>query len=94
MADMYGTRGTIGKVEGLLPFYGQLVCLFRSFIALSGGNNDALTSPLVNLLVLAKQCAEDEDEYKAYPVDVGDFIFNELYNAMVGGHTIPYAHLS
>ena len=50
-----------------------------------------ITSPLINLLVLAKQCAGDEDENKAYPVDVGDFIFNELYNAMVGGHTIPYA---
>ena len=91
MADMYAPGGTIGKVEGLLPFYGQLVRLFRSFIFPSGGNNDALTSPLVHLLVLAKQCIEDEDENKACPVDVGDVIFHELYNAMVGGHTIPYA---
>ena len=91
MADMYSPTGIIGKVEGLLPFYGQLVRLFRSFIAPSGGNNDALTSPLVNFLVLAKQCYEDEDPTKMYLVDVGNFIFNELYNAMVGGHTIPYA---
>ena len=91
MADMYSQHGVIGKVEGLLPFYGQLVRLFRSFIASSGGNNDALTSPLVNLLVLAKQCYEDEDPTKMYAVDVGDFIFNELYNAMVGRTTIPYA---
>jgi len=91
MAGMYSPGGVIGKVEGLFPLYGQLVRLFRSFLAPSGGNNDALTSPLVNLLVLAKQCVEDENTSKAYPVDVGDFIFNELYNAMVGGHTIPYA---
>ena len=42
-------------------------------------------------MVLAKQFIEDEDTDKAYPMDVMDFIFHELYNAMLGGHTIPYA---
>ena len=41
--------------------------------------------------MLAKQCIEDEDTEKEYPVDVMDFVFNELYNALMGRYTIPYA---
>ena len=91
MSDMYYPGGIPGKLENLLPFYSLLVRIFRSFIAPSGGNNDALTSPLCNLLILAKQCVEDEDPTKAYPVDVMDFIFNELFNSLMGRYTIPYA---
>ena len=54
MSDMYSPGGIPRKLENLLPFYGLLVCIFHSFIAPSGGNNDALTSPLCNLLILAK----------------------------------------
>ena len=91
MGDMYSPGGIPGKLENLLPFYNLLVRIFRSCIASSGGKNDALTSPLCNLLILAKQCVEDEDPTKAYPVDVMDFIFNELYNSLMGRYTIPYA---
>ena len=91
MSEMYTPGGIPGKLENLLPFYGQLVRIFRPFIAPSGGNNDALTSPLCNLLILAKQCVEDEDPTKAYPVDVMDFVFNELYNSLMGRHTVTYA---
>ena len=91
MSDMYSPGRIPGKLENILPLYGQLVRIFRSFIALSGVNNDALTSPLCNLLILAKQCVEDEDPDKAYPVDVMDFIFSELYNSLMGRYTVPYA---
>lgn len=91
MGDMYYPGGIPGKLEGLKPFYSLLVRIFRSFLAPSGGNNDNLTSPLCNLLILAKQCVEDEDPTKAYPVDVMDFIFNELYSSLMGRLTIPYA---
>ena len=80
-----------GSWKIFFHFMVSLFCIFRSFIAPSGGNNDALTSPLCNLLILAKQCVEDEDPTKAYPVDVMDFVFNELYNSLMGRHTVPYA---
>ena len=91
MRDLYGPGGQIGKIEGLLPIYDQLVRIFRSNIAPSGGNNDAITSPLVNLLCLAKECIENEDPNRDFTVDVMDYIYHEMNYAMIGGYTIPYA---
>ena len=91
MTNMYGPSGQIGKIEGLLPIYDQLVRIFRSNIALSGGNNDAMTSSLINLLCLAQECIDNEDPDRDFKVDVMDYIYHGMNNAMIGGFTIPYA---
>jgi hypothetical protein len=63
----------------------------RDFISPSGGNNDAIRTALVELLYHAHLCAESEDEEANFGIDVMDFIFHELYEAMSHRKTIPYA---
>jgi hypothetical protein len=50
--DLYDSIGGVGFINGLLPLYDQLVCIFRENIAPSGGNNDAIRTSLVDLLFL------------------------------------------
>ena len=93
MKDLYGAGAVMGKNKGLLPLYDQLMIIFRSTIAPSGVNNDNLVTPLANLLRLAKRIVEHDtpDSQYGFRVDVMDFIFNEIYEAMIKGITIPYA---
>ena len=84
MANMYGQDGVIGTITGLLPLYDQLVRIFRENIAPSGGNNDVVRSSLVNLLLLAQECAENGDPDKDFSVDVMDFIFHRSEERRVG----------
>jgi hypothetical protein len=46
---------------------------------------------LIELLGHAHDCYECEDDMVDFKIDVMDFIFNEMYNAMIGRNTIPYA---
>ena len=59
---MYGTNDIVGKKEGLLPLYDQLVIILRSTLAPSGGNNDNIVAPLTNLLCLAQEIAGRNEE--------------------------------
>lgn len=91
LKDLYGSGVSIGNINGLLPLYDQLVRIFRANIAPSGGNNDAIHTCLINLLCLAQEIAESEDLDEDFTIDVMDFIYHEMYEAMIGGITIPYA---
>jgi hypothetical protein len=88
--DLYAEEGVVGTTTGLLPIYDQLIHLFRDNIAPSGGNLDAIRGALVNLLALAGECAEDE-ENKDYTVDIMDYIFHEIFVAMVNRTSMSYA---
>jgi hypothetical protein len=90
LGDLYFVHGKVGTITGLLPLYDQLLRFFRNNIAPSGGNRDAIRGALVSLLALAGECAEDEEE-KDYVVDVMDYIFHEIHDAMVSRTTMPYA---
>ncbi|KAK1611280.1 hypothetical protein QYE76_034953 [Lolium multiflorum] len=89
--DLYTSSGVVGSSTGLLPIYGQLLRFFRATIAPSGGNNDALRGALVDLMHLSLKCARDPDEERDYSLDIMDFIFHEIHDAMVSRTTIPYA---
>ncbi|KAK1683930.1 hypothetical protein QYE76_044778 [Lolium multiflorum] len=89
--DLYTSAGKVGETKGLLTIYGQLLRFFRSTIAPSGGNNDAIRGTLVDLMYLSFRCARDENEERNYTIDVMDFIFHEIHDAMVSRTTIPYA---
>ncbi|KAK1692022.1 hypothetical protein QYE76_008719 [Lolium multiflorum] len=89
--DLYTSAGKVGSTKGLLPIYGQLLRFFRATISPSGGNNDALRGALVDLMHLSLRCARDGNEERDYSLDVMDFIFNEIHDAMVSRTTIPYA---
>jgi hypothetical protein len=91
LEGLYGEDGIVGTITGLLPVYDQLVTLLRDFIAPSGGNNDAIRSQFVELLYHAHTCAESDNNDGDFAIDVMDFIFHELYDAMVNRKTIPYA---
>ena len=94
LRDMYGADGGIGKKEGLLPLFDQLVAILWSTLAPSGGNNDNTVAPLGNLLCLAKEISETDEEEEVeenLEVDVMDYIFNEMHESMVSRVTIPYA---
>ncbi|KAK1683797.1 hypothetical protein QYE76_044645 [Lolium multiflorum] len=73
------------------PMRNQLLRFFRATISPSGGNNDALRGALVNLMHLSFRCARDTNGDRDYTIDVMDFIFNEIHDAMVSRTTIPYA---
>jgi hypothetical protein len=88
--DLYTENGEVGAIFGLLPLYDHLLCFFRDNIAPSGGNRDAIHASLVSLLALAAECVED-DENKDYIVDVMDYIFHEIHDAMVSRTPTPYA---
>ncbi|KAK1596224.1 hypothetical protein QYE76_017278, partial [Lolium multiflorum] len=89
--DLYTSAGKVGSTKGLLPIYSQLLRFFRATISPSGGNNDALRGALVSLMHLSFRCARDTNEDCDYTIDVMDFIFNEIHDAMVTRNTIPYA---
>jgi hypothetical protein len=68
--DLYTEEGAIGTITGLLPIYDQLLRFFRATVSPSGGNNDAIRGPLVDLLRLSCECAQDGDETRDFTVDV------------------------
>ncbi|KAK1643099.1 hypothetical protein QYE76_060904 [Lolium multiflorum] len=91
LVHLYTSAGKIGQAKGLLPIYSQLLRFFRATICPSGGNNDALRGTLVDLMHLSYKCARDDNEERDYTLDIMDFIFHEIHDAMVSRTTIPYA---
>ncbi|KAK1607937.1 hypothetical protein QYE76_031610 [Lolium multiflorum] len=89
--DLYDSSGAVGSTKGLLPIYSQLLRFFRATIAPSGGNNDAIRGALVDLMHLIFKCARDANEELDFTLDIMDFIFNEIHDAMVSRTTMPYA---
>ena len=83
LEDLYLPGHPVGKVAGLRPLYAQLVLLFRDNINPSGGNNDAIRTSLINLLYFSSQAAADTRPGQHYNLDVMDFIYNEMFDAMV-----------
>jgi hypothetical protein len=81
--DLYDSTGVVGFINGLHPLYDQLVHIFRENIAPSGGNNDAIRTSLVDLLFLAYLCATSTDPNEDFTLDVMDFIFYEIKDAIV-----------
>lgn len=88
---LYGEGATPGNSRDLLPLYDVLVRILRENIAPSGGNNDNVVTPLCNLLLHANRIVEDPGSDKDWSVDVMDYIYNEMYEAMTTRVTIPYA---
>jgi hypothetical protein len=91
LSDSYGPKGTVGEIARLLPLYDLLVRIFWENIAPSGGNNDAIHASLVDLLLYAHECAESMDPDAEFSLDVMDFIYNEMFDAMVNKGSLPYA---
>ncbi|KAK1684263.1 hypothetical protein QYE76_045111 [Lolium multiflorum] len=91
LANLYTSAGRIGYTKGLLLIYSQLLRFFRATICPSGGNNDAIRGVLVDLMHLSFKCARDGNEVRDYTLDIMDFIFHEIRDAMVSRTTIPYA---
>ncbi|KAK1627541.1 hypothetical protein QYE76_001856 [Lolium multiflorum] len=89
--DLYTSAGKVGESKGLLTIYGQLLRFFRATIAPSGGNNDAIRGTLVDLMYLSFRCARDENEERNFTIDIMDYIFHEIRDAMISRTTIPYA---
>jgi hypothetical protein len=89
--DLYDSTGVVGFINGLHPLYDQLVRIFRENIAPSGGNNDAIRTSLVDLVFLAHQCATSTDPDEDFTLDVMDFIFYEIKDAIIQRNTLPYA---
>jgi hypothetical protein len=89
--DLYDSTGVVGFINGLHPLYDQLVRIFRENIAPSGGNNDAIRTSLVDLLAFAHECATSTDPAEDFTLDVMDFIFYEIKDAIIQRNTVPYA---
>ncbi|KAK1647292.1 hypothetical protein QYE76_065097 [Lolium multiflorum] len=89
--DLYDSSGAVGSTKGLLPIYSQVLRFLRATIAPSGGNNDALRGALVDLMHLSLKCARDSNEDHDFSLDVMDFIFKEIHDAMVSRTSRSYA---
>jgi hypothetical protein len=89
--DLYDSTGVVGFINGLHPLYDQLVRIFRENIAPSGGNNDAIRTSLVDLLAFAHECATSSVHAEDFTLDVMDFIFYEIKDAIIQSNTVPYA---
>ncbi|KAK1680163.1 hypothetical protein QYE76_041011 [Lolium multiflorum] len=86
LVHLYTSAGKIGQAKGLLPIYSSF---FRATICPSGGNNGALRGALVDLMHLSYKCARDVNEERDYTLDVMDFIFHEIHDAMVSRPPYP-----
>ena len=89
--DMFDFGQPTNLTAGLLPLYSQLVNMFRMNIAPSGGNNDAIRASLINLLYFSYEVANDPNPGQHNRLDVMDYIYREMFDAMVSKHSIPYA---
>ena len=89
--DLFEAGQPINLTAGLLPLYGELVKFFRMNIAPSGGNNDAIRASLINLLYFAYEVANDPNPGPHNKLDVMDYIYKEMFDAMVCRTTISYA---
>jgi hypothetical protein len=86
LSDLDGPKGTVGEIA----LYDLLVRIFQENIAPSGGNNDSIRASLVDLLLYAHECAESMDPNADFSLDVMDFIYNEMFDAMVNKGSLPY----
>ena len=91
LAPCLTSDGVTGTFSGLSPLYDELVGLFRNSISPSGGNNDNICGHLVPLLAFAHECATNSGSATGYKLDVMDYIFHEMTDAMLNRLSIPYA---
>jgi hypothetical protein len=89
--DLYDSTGVVGFINGLHPLYDQLIRIFRENIAPNGGNNDAICTLLIDLLFLDHQCATSTDLDEDFTLDVMDFIYYEIKDAIIQRNIVPYA---
>jgi hypothetical protein len=82
MYDQNKTGVVHGNLRGLLPFYDQMNKLFRSTLTPKVGDSSFIRGYTINLL----KHARDET-----PIDVMDFLYNEIRLAMVDRRSLPLA---
>src|SRR3954471_7873103 len=85
--------GLWGGSKGLKTLYNLMLRIFRHTIAPSAGNDDAIRGGLVNLLYHTHRTFNAGPEADAAPIDVMDFIFEEMYHAILYKKSPPYAPL-
>jgi hypothetical protein len=64
--------------------------MFRENISPSGGNRDAIRAALVELMFLSHRCFVITDPNENFKLDVMNYIFNEMHDAMLSKRTPPY----
>ena len=89
MAPLYETSTFVpGNQTGLGLLPNILLRIFRSNIAPHAGNEDEIRGALVNLLVYAHKVHLKEEKR---PVDVMNFIYEEIYECIHARKSPPYA---
>jgi hypothetical protein len=91
LAPLYSSKGKISTIKGLFPLYNILLRMFRENISPSRGNRDAIRAALVELMYLSHRCFMSTDPNEDFKLDVMNYIFNEMHDAMVSKRTPPYA---
>ena len=92
LAPLYKPDGIPGLAKNLYPLYDILLRNFRSNISPSAGNNDALRGGIINLLYHSYHVFHNGEGYmEDQEIDVMDFIFEELFYAVMERKVPPYA---
>src|SRR3954464_8043754 len=92
LAPLYD-GGVVGGSKGLKTLYNLMLRIFHHTIAPSAGNDDAIRGGLVNLLYHTHRIFNAGPEADAAPIDVMDFIFEEMFHAILYKKSPPYAPL-
>src|SRR3954463_8017519 len=92
LAPLYD-EGVVGGSKGLKTLYNLMLRIFRHTIAPSAGNDDAIRGGLVNLLYHTHRTFNAGPETEATPIDVMDFIFEEMFHAILYKKSPSYAPL-
>lgn len=93
LAPLYGSEGVVGGSKGLKPLHNLMLRIFRQTISPSAGNDDAIRCSLVNLLYHTHKTYMAGPDADVDPIDLMDYIFEEMYHAILYKKAPPYAPL-
>jgi hypothetical protein len=83
----------LGEAYGFKTRYNILIRLFHENIAPSAGNLDAIHGGLVNLLAYSHEVFVSGKEAEVEPIDVMDYIYKEMYDAVITKKKTPASTL-
>src|SRR4051812_2889953 len=91
LAPCLTSNGVASTFSSLYPLYVALVGLFCDSISPSGGNNDKIHGHLVPLLSFFHEWATNSGSAMDYKLDVMDYIYHEMTDAMFNRLSIPFS---
>lgn len=91
LAPLYGEGGSLGEYKNLKLVYNILMRMFRHAVTPKAGNKDQIRLVEVNLLAHAHTVYCNGEEHENDPIDVMDFLFQEIFKCIMDRKCPLYA---